>query len=98
MGHSSNCTNQSAFPTPRRVEPDIYGSLVNSHRGLFIAYLIGAAVMMSGGLVEVVLDVAAERRSLEDIAPPLSVIGHPGGQVAGGARTGFSQIAPRGVV
>ncbi len=24
MGHSSNCTNQSASPTPRRVEPHWY--------------------------------------------------------------------------
>ncbi|MDA8343352.1 MAG: MFS transporter [Actinomycetota bacterium] len=71
--------------------PDIYGSLVNSHRGLFIAYLVGAAVMMLGGRVEGFLGVAAERRSLEDIATPLSVIGPPGGPVAGGARSGFSR-------
>jgi len=75
--------------------PDIYGSLVNSHRGLFIAYLVGAGVMVLGGLVEAFLGVAAERRSLEDIATPLSVIGPPGGPVAGGARSGFSHGAVR---
>jgi len=71
--------------------PDIYGSLVSSHRGLFIAYLVGAGVMAVGGLVEAFLGVAAERRSLEDIATPLSVIGPSGGPVAGGARFGFSR-------
>jgi hypothetical protein len=54
--------------------PDIYGSLVNSHRGLFIAYLIGGAVMLLGGIAELVFGVAAERRSLEDIATPLSAV------------------------
>jgi MFS family permease len=71
--------------------PDIYGSLVNSHRGLFIAYLIGGAVMVFGGIAELVFGVAAERRSLEDIATPLSAIGHPDGPIAGAARTGFAR-------
>ncbi len=77
--------------------PDIYGSLVNSHRGLFIAYVVGAAVMIAGGLVEVFLGVAAERQSLENIATPLSAVaaGTVGtGLVAAGARTGFAHGAP----
>ncbi len=73
--------------------PDIYGGLVNSHRGLFIAYLVGAGVMVFGGLIEMFLGVAAERRSLEDIATPLSVIGPTGGPVAAGARSGFSRAS-----
>jgi hypothetical protein len=36
--------------------------------------LIGAAVMIAGGLVEVFLGVAAERRSLADVATPLSLV------------------------
>jgi MFS family permease len=57
--------------------PDIYGGLVNSHRGLFVAYLVAAGVMVLGGLAEVFLGVAAERKSLENIATPLSAVGGP---------------------
>ncbi len=71
--------------------PDIYGSLVNSHRGLFIAYLIGGAVMLLGGVAELVFGVAAERRSLEDIATPMSAVVSLGGGVVAGARTGFAR-------
>ncbi len=39
---------------------------------LMVAYLIGAAVMAIGGLVEIVLGVRAEQQSLEDIATPIS--------------------------
>jgi len=86
--------------------PDVYGGLVNSHRGLFFAYLIGAAVMVAGGLVEIGLGVAAERRSLEDVATPLSarrVAAEYGGEpartpqeraLAAGARTGFGHTTP----
>ena len=38
--------------------PNIYGGLVNSHRGLFLAYLVGAGVMIVGGLAEVFLGVS----------------------------------------
>ena len=74
--------------------PDVYGSLVNSHRGLFVAYLIGAGVMVVGGITELILGVAAERRSLEDIATPLSAVGNPYGSMSAGARTGFSRSTP----
>jgi MFS family permease len=60
--------------------PWIYGELIGNgqdHFKLFIGYLIGAGVMMVGGLVEAFLGVAAERRSLEDIALPLSAIEKP---------------------
>jgi len=74
--------------------PDIYGSLVNSHRGLFIAYLVGAGIMVLRGLAEVFLGVDAERKSLELIATPLSAIGVTGGPVTAGARPGFAHAAP----
>ena len=74
--------------------PDIYGGLVNSHRGLFVAYLVGAGVMVIGGLAEVFLGVAAERKSLEHVAAPLSAVGVSGGPVAAGARSGFAHGAP----
>jgi hypothetical protein len=66
-------------------------SLVNSHRGLFIAYLIGGAVMLLGGIAELVFGVAAEQRSLEDIATPLSAVSYPDKRITGGARTGFAR-------
>ena len=36
-------------------------------------YLLGAALMIAAGLVAVFLAVAAERKSLEDVAKPLTV-------------------------
>jgi MFS family permease len=55
--------------------PVIYGALIGdgSHPGrLFAGYLIGAAVMVAGGLTAMALGVDAERRSLEDVATPLT--------------------------
>jgi MFS family permease len=57
--------------------PVFYGHLIGngSNRNmLFIGYLIGAAVMVVGGLVELALGIAAERQSLESIARPLSLV------------------------
>ncbi|HEU5355785.1 MAG TPA: MFS transporter [Actinocrinis sp.] len=57
--------------------PVFYGHLIGngSNRNmLFIGYLIGAAVMVAGGLVELALGIAAERQSLESIARPLSLV------------------------
>jgi hypothetical protein len=47
------------------------------HTKLFIGYMIGAAIMVLGGLVEVAFGVAAEGRSLEDLATPLSAARSP---------------------
>ncbi len=55
--------------------PWFYGHLIGSganHGKLTLGYLIGAAVMVIGGLVEVFLGVDAEGKSLEDVADPLS--------------------------
>jgi MFS family permease len=60
--------------------PWLYGLLIGNgqdHFKLFIGYLIGAAVMIVGGVVEIIIGVAAEGRSLEDIASPLSAAPHP---------------------
>jgi len=57
--------------------PVLYGHLIGdgSDPGkLFIGYLLGAAVMVLGGLVEVFLGVDAEHKSLEDVATPLSAV------------------------
>jgi hypothetical protein len=43
-----------------------------SRVSVFIGYLIGAALMIAAGLVQWRWGVAAERRSLEDVARPLT--------------------------
>lgn len=54
--------------------PALYGYIVGtgSRQLLVWGYLLGAAVMVAGGLTEVFLGVNAERKSLEDIARPLA--------------------------
>jgi MFS family permease len=70
--------------------PNVYGGLVNSHHGLFIAYMVGAGVMIVGGLAEVFLGVAAERQALEDVATPLSSNDPSNKRVPGSPRAGFA--------
>ncbi len=55
--------------------PLLFGQLINSgQRGQVVwSFFIGAAVMAVGGLVELWLGVAAERRPLEELALPLTV-------------------------
>ena len=58
--------------------PWLYGELIGNgqdHFRLFIGYLIGAAVMVLGGVVASFLGVDAEQQSLEDVARPLSASG-----------------------
>ena len=57
--------------------PVIYGHLIGTGKDPFkltIGYLIGAGVMILGGIVEIVLGIAAEGRALEDVASPLSLV------------------------
>jgi MFS family permease len=57
--------------------PWIFGKLVGegtTPTPLFIGYLVGAGLMAIGGLTAALLGVDAERRSLEDIASPLTVV------------------------
>jgi MFS family permease len=59
------------------VAPLLYGILIGEgkDRGpLAIGYLAGAAIMVIGGVVAAFLGVAAERKSLEDLADPLSKV------------------------
>ncbi len=67
------------------IAPAIYGALIGDGSQpvlLFIGYLMGAVIMIIGGVVAFFLAVDAEGRSLEDIASPLS---------AAGRRTGFTR-------
>ena len=76
--------------------PVIYGALIGDGTQpikLFLGYLLGAAVMIAGGLVAWFLAVDAEGKSLEDIATPLAAAGtsRRGGSVrAEGASPPFS--------
>jgi MFS family permease len=57
------------------IGPVIYGALIGDGSNpfdLFVGYLIGAGVMVLGGVVTIVCGVAAEGKSLEDVATPLS--------------------------
>jgi MFS family permease len=60
--------------------PVLYGHLIangTKTTNLFIGYLIGAGAMVVGGVVEILLGIAAEGKSLEDIANPLSMVRRP---------------------
>ena len=46
----------------------------SSRTGLFIGYLVGAGIMLIGGLVEVFLGVNAAGKSLEQITKPLTSV------------------------
>ena len=54
--------------------PLLFGWIIGtgSSTALFVGYLVAAALMIVGALVEAWIGVPAERRSLEHIAPPLS--------------------------
>lgn len=56
------------------VGPALFGVLIDtgSRVSVFIGYLIGAALMILAGLVQWRWGVAAERRSLEEVAQPLT--------------------------
>ncbi|OBK81962.1 sugar transporter [Mycobacterium sp. 1164985.4] len=60
--------------------PLLFGQLIESgDRGLVaVSFLIGAAVMALGGVVELVLGVKAEGQKLEDLAMPLTTAGEDG--------------------
>ncbi len=78
--------------------PVLYGHLIGSghdpHK-LFIGYLIGAGFMLVGGVVEIVLGVAAEGRNLEAIASPLSAIRKAASSVRPATGTGVAGAPAR---
>jgi len=54
--------------------PALFGWIIGtgSRTALFMGYLLGAALMIFGALIEAWIGVPAERRPLEDVAAPLS--------------------------
>jgi len=72
------------------VAPTLYGALIGdgTDRGpLTFGYFLGAGIMLVGGVVALIFGVAAERKSLESITSPLSVVG-PGKQASGPGKAG----------
>ncbi len=60
--------------------PVFYGWLIgdgSSKTGLFIGYLVGAAIMMFGVVIEILFGIDAEGKSLEDITKPLTATDEP---------------------
>jgi MFS family permease len=56
--------------------PALFGALIGSgERGrVFLGYLFAGALMIAAAIIAARLGVAAEGRSLEDVAPPLSAM------------------------
>jgi MFS family permease len=57
--------------------PALSGALIGngtSRTPLFIGYLIGAAIMAIGGIIEIFFGINAEGKSLEDITKPLTSV------------------------
>ncbi len=57
-------------------------------------HLIGGAVMVIGGITEIILGVPAERKPLEAVARPLSMVPSTAVPRAAGATTAFSPRDP----
>jgi MFS family permease len=60
--------------------PWTFGKMIetNSYGWVTFAFVIGGVVMAIGGIVEILLGVAAERRSLESIARPINAVTRSG--------------------
>jgi MFS family permease len=58
------------------IGPSLFGALIESHdrSNVFIGYLIGAALMIIAAVVQAIWGVAAEGKSLESVARPLSQV------------------------
>ncbi len=58
--------------------PAFYGALIGDGTdptGLFIGYLVGAGIMILGGVVEWLIGIDAEGKSLEAVTKPLTAVG-----------------------
>src|SRR6476660_8304505 len=57
-----------------------YGWLIgdgSSRTGLFVGYVIGGAIMVLGGIVELAIGIKAEGKSLEEITKPITATDQP---------------------
>jgi MFS family permease len=78
------------------VGPQVFSRLINteSYNQVFLALGLGAVMMIIGGLAELVFGVKAERRSLEDIAKPLTAGGGSAAKGSGGAQPAGAASTP----
>jgi MFS family permease len=63
------------------IGPAFYGALIgngSNRANLAIGYLVGGGIMIFGGVIEAVLGINAEGKSLEAVAPPLTEVGARG--------------------
>jgi MFS family permease len=61
------------------IGPLLFGALIGTGHDpsrLFIGYALGGALMITGGVVELLLGVPAENKELEQVARPLSAVSH----------------------
>jgi len=67
------------------LSPTLFGALIatKSRTNVNYGYLLGAALMIGAGIVAIFLAVAAERRSLEDVARPINAVRRRGAVDAG---------------
>jgi len=56
--------------------PAVFGALIadGSRGGIFLGYLLGGALMIGAAIVELMIGVEGEGKSLETLAPPLSSV------------------------
>jgi MFS family permease len=57
--------------------PLFFGALIGdgmSRTGLFVGYLVGAGIMILGGIIEIVFGINAEGKSLETVTKPLTSV------------------------
>jgi MFS family permease len=71
--------------------PYLFGLLIatQSATNVFLGYLVGAFLMILGGMTEIYFGVDSERRSLEEVAAPLTAT-----SVSGSARGGHGRLVP----
>jgi MFS family permease len=69
------------------LSPTLFGALIatKSRTNVNYGYLLGAGLMIGAGIVAYFLAVAAERRSLEDIAKPFTAVINRAKTARGGA-------------
>ncbi|CAN5852061.1 hypothetical protein BH18ACT11_BH18ACT11_09400 [soil metagenome] len=69
--------------------PVIFGSVVGTGNAfnLFLCYLVGAGLMIFAAVIELVLGVRAEGKSLENVATPLTAIEEATGASAASSAT-----------
>jgi MFS family permease len=70
--------------------PWTFGKMIatGSYGWVTLAFVIGGVIMAVGGVVEILLGVAAEQRSLEEVARPVTAVDRPTGRPAAAGATG----------